>query len=246
MNKLFILMLTCGCITASAQDGFYLQPEFGLGKSVANIQHPYSIYFAAWGSGWTVPVKSVITFNPRVSAGYRYHNWNFTFGLSYTKSGFTEDSAWTSPGGAIGFTYKETMYYYHIMVPVTAGYTFPLGSHFFCNPAIGGEFAYNTSARIIRGNYYPTIETVEPDHTLTSSEFNNNYKRTGFWGLARVQFGYKANDRLSIIAGPEVQTMFTSILKDNNNSQKSTNYTFSAGITWILKNHKKAEDKPAK
>ena len=138
------------------------------------------------------------------------------------------------------------MYFYHIMVPVTAGYNFALGSHFYCNPAIGGEFVYNTSARIIRGNYYPTIETVEPDHTLTNSEFNNNYKRTGFWGLARVQFGYKANDRLSIIAGPEVQTMFTSILKDNNNSQKSTNYTFSAGISWMLKNHKKAEDTPAK
>ncbi len=240
MKNLCLLFLTMFSVAGYGQTGLFVQPEIGAGISSAKIKSPTDIVTYPWGLTWQTPVKSIATYSPKLLIGYEYNHWRFTTGIAYSKTGFTVDTAIAGLAGFAGLYFKETQYFYHVLLPLYASYTLNLGPKFFCDPGIGGELSYNYASKIEKTNYN-TLEAQSINRGLTNSEFNKYYNSVSCWGMAQVQFGYKASDRLSIIAGPEVEVMLASMLKDKNNNQKSTNYTFNAGIKWQCSKIKKTQ-----
>jgi hypothetical protein len=231
--KNFILTILCLCSVASyAQNGFFLQPEIGIGISNANVVYPRDYINYPWGISWNAPLKNIFTYNPQILIGYQFSHWSVVTGISFLKTGFIEDSAVAGSGGASFFSYKETEYFYHFIVPVSISYKFSIGRRFFIVPGIGASFLYTYSSVEKTNNYYSFSGSTYTDHTLTDNEFNNNYKHIGVVGTAQINFEYKLNERLNVVAGPEYQAMLSSMLTNTNNEQKNYAYTFNAGIAW--------------
>lgn len=235
MKKIMLAILFLWSVTAFAQRGFFLCPEIGIGIANTKAQHPPNTFGFPYGLTWQQPTKNVFTYNPSVLAGYQLEHWRITAGISFLKTGYKEDTTVGGGAGVSAFWFKETQYYYHLMIPIVFAYECHIGDHFSFTPGVGGAFTYNTSS-VIRTDMY-NLQWGDPykNFKLTDDLFKSNYNRTGYWGIVQAQFGYKVNGRLNIVAGPEVQYMLTSILKDNSNSQINYAYTFKAGIIWNVK-----------
>ena len=231
MKQVIVVLICFGSLCAHAQTGLFLQSEVGAGTSTAKIKSPTDIATYPWGLTWQTRVKTIVAYSPKLLVGYQYHHWRLTTGIAFTKTGYTVDTAIGGLAGFAGLYFKETQFFYHLQLPLYIGYTLNLGQHFFCDPEIGGGLSYNFASKIEKTNYN-MLEAQSLNRGLTQSEFSKFYNPVSYWGMGRVQFGYKASERLSIVAGPEVEVMLSSMLKDKANSQKSINYTFNAGIIW--------------
>lgn len=167
--------------------------------------------------------------------GYQSAHWGITSGISLLRTGFKEDSAIGGNPTPLSYFFKEYQYYYHFLVPLMVTYKFNVNNRFFLAPAVGGEFSYNTSSQIVTHPFDDAHFPIWPARnvTLSDSVFNSRYKRTNLWGTVQVEAGYKLNDRLNIVCGPEAQFMITPI----GGNQKNHAYTINAGITWNLANN---------
>jgi len=231
-----LLFTSCGCF---AQNVFFAEPGIGLGLANVRASNPPDIYPLAYGTtGWGNHTKSVFSYNPSLLIGYKHSKWSLSLGVSYLRTGYIDDQMYFVSFGSNEPYNKMTEYYYHVIVPVIFSEQFKLGKHFFISPGFGFALSYNTSAtEKYRGMYAFTSSPVP----LTNDEFNQTYFRVVGWEILRVQMGYKLNDRLNIIAGPEYQFMLSSFIKDNDNYEINRAYTIKMGITWMLKKIKKPE-----
>ena len=125
-------------------------------------------------------------------------------------------------------TTKEV--YTHFSVPLNVAYKIKLSRHFFISPGIGVSCSYNSSARERETDQSGTFVENSSNHELSATEFNDKYNRMSLWAGARVYGGYAVNRRLSVIAGPEVQYMVSSLLKNTESYQRNIAGTFNAGV----------------
>ena len=231
MNKL-IIILSCFCSTVSlGQNGFFLAPEIGAGITGTRTNlytiNPFLIYSVN-------PTKKIFSYTTGLLLGYGYKNWEISGGAYFLKSGYSERY---SAGDFVGYNIKVTESDYHFAVPLILSYKFKFCSHFFLTAGAGAAFSYNCFATVketdqIAGS---NIASTTKKNLLHGSGFDEKYNRTSILGLVQAQIGYKLNDRLSVIAGPEVQYMLTSLLKNTNNYQYNYTYTFNTGIRWNLR-----------
>ena len=229
MKKTFLFALCFSAGTAFAQNGFFLQPEIGAGYTNAHANIPEARYPQEYYT-----TKSYFTYNFQLGAGYHFNNWTISSGAGFLRSGYV--GHYVSSIGVIQTDIKTTKYGYQVIVPITIAYQFNINKRFFITPGIGGAVSYNCSEKeIIKSKYWDVAE----HKSITGHSFDSMYHRISMWGIVQARVGYKINNRLNIIAGPEVQYMLTSILKDKNGYQRNYVYTFNAGIMWNLFNERK-------
>ena len=236
MKNILLCGLCFASIASFGQNGFFLEPGLGLGVTDVKASNPpyeYPILYAA--AGWPAKPKIIFSYDPSLFIGYQHAHWSLTTGISFLKTGYSAGEA----------DDKMTESYYHVMVPLIFSEQFNIGKHFFIRPGFGFALSYNTTAvekYKDPGTYnYPGPPNSQP---LPENEFDKIYFRVTGWEILRVQMGYKVNDRLNIIAGPEYQFMLSSFIKDNDNYEINRAYTVKMGITWSL-HHSKQPEKPA-
>ena len=237
------VLLCCLCfvsISAFAQNGFFLEPGIGLGVTNVRTSSPPDPYPFQYGAvGWYNRTNVIFSYNPSLLIGYKHKGWTLTTGISFLKTGYKEDQLYFIDLGTNEPNDKITEFYYHIMVPLIFSEQFNIGKHFFIRPGFGFALSYNTTAieKVEEtGVYY--YAGAGKNQPLTRDEFDKVYFRFIGWEILRLQAGYKVNDRLNIIAGPEYQFMLSSFLKDNDNYELNRAGTFKMGITWSLKREK--------
>ncbi len=230
MKKLIIALLLGSSMPAFAQNGFYLQPEAGLGFTNSQVKLNEAGMWQ-YGAG---PSKGFSTYNGRIGIGYQYNNWQFSTGIDFLRTGYSINYY---TGDFISVLNNDTHIDYSFALPLKVGYQIHCCKHFFITPSAGVDVAYNYSERFTEDALYALNNgpVRTQDKLLKGSELAKNDNLLGLWGNAQLRIGYKVNTRLNVIAGPEVQYMLTSMTNGSLPSQRNYCYSFNAGITWKLK-----------
>ncbi len=234
MKNVLFCCLCFASISSFGQNGFFLEPGLGLGYTNVRASNPPDQYPFQYGAeGWYNRSKNIFSYNPSLLIGYKHKSWSLTTGISFLKTGYNEDQLYFMDLGTNEPNDKITEFYYHIMVPLIFSEQFNIGKHFFIRPGFGFAVSYNTTAIENfeeTGIYYNA--GAGKNQPLTKDEFDQIYFRFIGWEILRLQAGYKVNDRVNIIAGPEYQFMLSSFIKDNDNYELNRAATFKVGITW--------------
>ncbi len=246
MKATLLCILAFISTTCLAQNGFFLEPGIGLGFSNVKASGPPDEYPFSYGpTGWYTKTKSIFTYNPSLLIGYKHRGWSLTTGISYLRTGYTDDQMFFLTLGTNEPNDVMTEYYYHVIIPLIFSEQFKLDKHFFIKAGFGFALSYNTSAAekfTETGIYYYGGAGIK--QPLTKDEFDQTYFRVVGWEILRLHLGYKVNDQLSFVAGPEYQFMLSSFVKNNDNYLINRAYTFKLGATWSLK-HPKPVTPPA-
>ena len=237
MKKLIIALLLGSSMPSFAQNGFYLQPEAGLGFTNSITKFTNVGY---WEYGVDKP-KGFSTYNGSLGIGYQHNNWQFGTGIEFMRTGYSIEYY---SGDLISVHTRNTYMDYSVALPLKVGYQINCCKHFFITPSAGVDFAYNYSERFTKDEFFGlNFGSLRTQNILlTGSELYKNHHVLSLWGTAQLRVGYKVNNRLNVIAGPGVQYMLTSITNEHVSSQNNYCYSFNAGITWKLK---KAQTKKA-
>ena len=242
MKNAILCFLCFASITSFAQNGFFLEPGLGLGTTNVKASNPPDEYPFQYGPAeWYSKPTSIFSYNPSLLIGYQHSHWSLSSGISFLKTGYADGMNYTV-FGSTNANDKLTEFYYHVMVPLIFSEQFNIGKRFFIRPGFGFALSYNTRA-VEKFKQPGTYNYPGPakDQPLTDEEFDQAYFRVTGWEILRLQAGYKINDRLNLIAGPEYQFMLSSFIKDNDNYEINRAYTIKMGITWSLHNKKPVE-----
>ena len=247
MKKLLIALLLGSSLPSFAQNGFYLTPEAGVGYTNAQVT-PKRDYLNGYGQNKTT---GFVTYNARIGVGYQFNNWQLSSGVEFMRTGYSINfigDYWNVGyyGGPERVHMNETRVDRTIALLLKAGYQINMSKHLFITPVAGLAVAYNYSERINQQSNDLTFGGYDykNDYLLEGAALHSNQNLLSLWGNAQLHVGYKVNNKLSIIAGPEVQYMLTSMTNGNLPSQRNYCYSFNAGITWHLGKHaQKAEEK---
>ncbi len=223
MKKLLTMITLLVAFGAKAQDGIFLQPEFGAGTTNVNT----NMIMVSNGWYWGDDKKSAtFCYSAGLGVGYRIRHLVLNTGLYFLQSGYC-DEYW---GGDLVLTKtKRTQTYNHISLPVVASVQINLGRRFTLTPGLGVAATYNSSSKVseqVNGQTY--------NYDISGASFDQENRRINVWSVARLQAGYRLSDRVSIVVGPEYQLMLNSIVSVGNSDYYQKNYTlnFMGGITW--------------
>lgn len=222
MKKIILAVFCFSGFVSWAQNGFYLQPQAGIGNSGVLAHDNLKL-----GTYENIGSNSVSVYNLELGIGYRLNHWEISSGIFFLRSGYYEH---TLSGYSFLIDTKTTQYYDHIALPVMASYRFRFGKRFSFAPGFGYEISYN----------YSDDKTIDQDgvvtkQMLTGEAFTSQYHGTSLWAIVRLGFGYKLNNRINIVAGPELHDMLSSMLPEGYNAaayQYSRILSLNAGITW--------------
>ena len=207
---------------SAAQNGFYLQPEIGIGSS--NVSAHDNMVLGRYENEGR---NSVWVTDCEVGIGYRIGHLEISSGIFFLQSGFNEH---TLSGYMYQLDTKTKQYYNHITLPIIADFRIRLGKRFSIAPGIGYEISHNYS-----DNKTTDQDGVVTKQKLTGAAFTNLYQVTSAWWIIRLGAGYKLNKRLSIVAGIELHDMLTSMIAEGYNPaafQYSVILSLNAGLTW--------------
>ncbi len=237
MRQFLVGLLCLGSVTSFAQNGFYLQPESGLGFTDAQLKTKFDN--GKWTYGTDKP-KGFSTYSGRNGIGYQFNNWQFSTGIDFMRTGYSLNydryyywDLYIGNNEPTLLHIKDTKVDYTIALPLKVGYQINCCKQFFVTPIAGIGIGYNYSERY-RNDENDGLNVYTRNHLLQGPDLGKYDNLLSLWGNAAVRLGYKVNSRLSVIAGPEVQYMLTSITNGDYPSQKNYCYSFNAGITWKL------------
>ena len=222
MKGILVLVFCFSGFVASAQNGFYLQPEIGIGSS--NVSAHDNMILGRYENEGRY---SIGVLDCELGIGYRIGHLEINSGIFFLQSGFYEH---TLSGYMFMTDTKTTQYYNHIALPVIADFRIRPGKRFSIAPGIGYEISHNYS-----DNKTTDQDGVVTKQKLTGAAFTNLYQVTSAWWIIRLGAGYKLNKRMGIVAGVELHDMLTSILAEGYNPaafQYSVILSLNAGITW--------------
>ena len=224
MNR-FILALFCfSGFVSSAQIGFFLQPQVGVGSSGVIAHDNLKLGTYENEGGYKVSV-----YDWELGAGIRLNNWELSSGIHFLRSGYNEH---TLSGYHFLIDTKTTQYYNHIALPVIAGYRFAMGKRFSITPGFAYEISYNIS-----DEKKINQDGAVTQQKLTGSAFTSQYKSTSLWVIMRLRLGYRLNNIFCIFVSPEYYDMVSSMLPPGYNVaafQYSRIFSLNAGLTWNL------------
>ena len=217
MKKTFLLVLCYSAITAFAQNGFFLQPEVGVGMS--NIIQKHFSY---------AKQHSIITFNPAIDIGYQFHNWRFQSGIEYLKTGYELDHATYMANFGDWLNGKVVINYEHILVPVKLSYKIKLNKKWSFYPSAGAYFSYN---------YRFTMKAFDAP-VLNTSHFN----RYSCFATAGLNIECQLTQRLALSISPVCDYMLSSIYKESEMKFNSYAVLLQGGIVWHFKKKQKSRN----
>jgi len=203
MKKTFLLLALVGTgLTASAQNGFYLNYSIGAGITNSNQKLFLS----------TPDFRPLAGYTAQISAGYQYKRWRLEAGIQRSTTGYQLKNLLFASQfpDTIGKGYMKWRYS-HFMIPVKIGYEIPLSSRFSLTPMVEAIAGYNQKETIISGGYEERKKTDTPD-------FGSIYNRFSFWTGATLKAEYKITPRYTIFAGPEFQYMVSNLVKSKPNA----------------------------
>jgi hypothetical protein len=215
VKRLIVILCFCA-LHASAQNGFFLQGDFGAG--ISNISAP--------GPPPDGVVDNVIGLVSEVGAGYQYRHWDAKIGVSFLKTG---SHAWEKNLNGK----SRTEYYDHILLPLLVEYGLPVSRSMAILPSAGVAFSYNLQVRQtigMRGLASSTGSVLIADTYL---------EQTSFFAVIGCNLAYAVNPVLKITAGPQWYRMITSMVDNpfGRTYQYNYAYTFNLGIRWLFHRH---------
>lgn len=224
MKKLMLVVFCFYWIASPAQNGFYLQPQLGVGSSGVLAHDNLKL-----GTYQDEGRSSVSVADAELGIGYRLNRLELSSGIFFLRSGYFEH---TLSGYSFLTDTRTTQYYKHISLPAIASYRFLFGKRFSVAPGFGYEISYN----------YADQKTMDQNgtvskETLTGSAFTSQYQGVSLWALVRVGLEYKLGKTVQLVAGPELHDMLTSMLPAGYNVaayQYSRIFSLDAGIQWSL------------
>jgi len=228
MKQLSIILICFCCITATAQNGFYLQPEVGAGLSNACWQ--------AFSPAGNPGQSSVFSYQGQMDIGYKAGRWQFISGIGYLRTGVKSSynyivDPFFMQGIAVDYNngaFIKADYNPHIIVPVKIGYEVcRFSNRLSFTPIIGAQFGYNTPRSFV----YQYNSSKGQKETESQQEFNMWCNPSAIIGLLQLNFEYRLNDRYDLTAGPSLHYMFTSEINFANE------YDYSLLLNVGLKRH---------
>jgi hypothetical protein len=243
MKHLFITILSFVCSSAAfSQDGFFLQPEIGVGMA--------NTCWRAFSPAGLPGQESVLSYQGQLDLGYRSGKWQFISGLGYLRTGVTLKQGsvfdFTDGGGPVFFYDNSTFLPYlppmgvtvynpHIILPIKVGYEIcRFSNKLSLNPVAGAEFFYNMRRTIISKDNWLNQNGVE-----SLESFQSSCNRFSVAGLLQLNMEYKFSKRIDLTGGPSVHYMFTSML--NFRSEYDYAVLLNLGFRWNFR-HKAGND----
>ena len=220
MRPFLIVLFACVAIQVKGQNVF-IQPEFGFGSGNAHIKDYHGAPLLS--------TSSVTTYHYQVSVGKTLGHLVWGTGLSLLRTGFEHTVSYVPDpfSGAVPYG-KYNWYFYHLTLPLYAGYTFSAGKRIRVTPAIGPEIAYNLGGSV-----------QQPGEQTTNhvDDFTANHNTLSIFGMARINVAFRLNKQLSIVLAPEALYMLTNFYATPGNiegsaTQRNYAYLFNAGIKW--------------
>ena len=232
MRQLIFIILVFATIQGSAQN-IYIQPEIGYGITNAHIKDYYST---------PLSTSSVGSYHYQISVGKTLGHLVWGTGLSFLRTGFEHTvSNIPDPYGSTAQYGKYNWYFYHLALPLYAGYTFSVGKRIRVTPAIGPEIAYNLGGSV-----------QQPGEQTTNhvDDFTANHNTLSIFGMARINVAFRLSKQLSIVLAPEALYMLTNFYATPGNiagsaTQRNYAYLFNAGIKWRFAKKETAPKKKA-
>ncbi len=183
----------------------------------------------------SIASNNALSVGASVAAGYGRHNWIFTAGLGYLRTGYEQTFTAATFDPLTGTAYnpqqiKATTYYQFITLPLSVGYQFHLSPKFALVPALGVQLSYYAGGK---------EKETENGSTHTYTISDENYHKVNIWVIGKVDVQYKISDRLFVFAGPATQVMLSNMINPPASatfkpSQRLYTYMIDAGITWSL------------
>ena len=232
MRQLIFIILVFATIQGSAQN-IYIQPEIGYGITNAHIKDYYST---------PLSTSSVGSYHYQISVGKTLGHLVWGTGLSFLRTGFEHTvSNIPDPYGSTAQYGKYNWYFYHLALPLYAGYTFSVGKRIRVTPAIGPEIAYNIGGSV-----------QQPGEQTTNhvDDFTANHNTLSIFGMARINVAFRLSKQLSIVLAPEALYMLTNFYATPGNiagsaTQRNYAYLFNACIKWRFAKKETAPKKKA-
>jgi hypothetical protein len=224
MKRLIHLLLIFSAANASAQDGFFVQPEGGLG--IAKL-HGTDVLIGG------AQINHAASYIARIAAGYSFHRWEATIGIAWWQTAFSwKDSS--SDNLSRTYIVHNTLTFSHILLPVSLAKRIDVGKNLRFHPNAGIEYCYN---------YPPFLHGTE-QYSHNSSQFgkvildktsDKPYKKQTICLTAGIKCEYAVTQRISIIAGPEIHYMLqpiTNSLPIHVTEERQYAYIFTGGMRW--------------
>ena len=232
MRQLIFIILICVAMQGKAQN-IYIQPEIGYGITNAHIKDYYST---------PLSTSSVGSYHYQISLGKTLGHLVWGTGLSFLRTGFEHTvSNIPDPYGSTAQYGKYNWYFYHLALPLYAGYTISAGKRIRVTPDIGPEIAYNLGGSV-----------QQPGEQTTNhvDDFTANHNTLSIFGMARINVAFRLNKQLSIVLAPEALYMLTNFYATPGNiagsaTERNYAYLFNAGIKWRFAKKEAAPKKKA-
>ncbi len=178
--------------------------------------------------------KFVPNFTGGISLGHHFKNRFFVCAdILYNRFGFKDAYKISSTDNVKDIISYNTFYYNYdyLSVPITTGIS--IGNKYFCDIRLGLVSSFLVDAKTIFQNF-------DTNRNLTSSSTENitsKINRFDIGGIATIGFGYKFDNKYSVISDITYRQSFTSIPNSNYYIDRQIqNYglTFTLGLRYTL------------
>lgn len=238
MKRLIYLLLIFSIGNASAQNGFFVQPQAGLG--FARL-HGNDIII---GSSPTNNATSYIT---RISGGYEFHRWEAMIGLAWWQTRFSRTDSSTDNFSRT-YINQNTLRFSHLLLPVSLAKKIDVGTHLYLSPSAGVEYCHDYPPYI-----YGTVQygnnSSKFRESISDRTFDRFYKRQIFCLTTAINCQYAMNQKISIIIGAEMHYMLqpvTNSLPIHLEEERQYAYILTGGVRWsFIKTPHRTSNKPS-
>lgn len=229
MKKAFVVALLLSTLSATGQNGPFLQPYAGVGLT----------NFRNYDGAEYTNSKDAFAFDFGAIVGIEHNRWQFFTGLAYMRTGariaLTEYDALGNPIGTI----YDKLFFNQFGIPLGVGRKFSVGKKLAIIPSLEFTPTCNLSAR---ESEFPG----GPMESVTGNNFENDFNRISLFGGIRVAFSYPLKPGLSLTVTPLYQYMFTNILNTGNSADNATLYCRALTLNFGIRTNFGRAKKPAR
>lgn len=142
-----------------------------------------------------------------LKVGYRFkNNLQLSTGISYLRTGFTNNLAYIIPLNNLSISYYEEYKFTHLLVPVELGYSFRLGHKFCLIPSVNIGVSH-----LLKGSYFSQTDNFYKEKFDAARL--NSYNSFTFWAGAGLHLTYDVTERIGLTGGYQFNSMISDFWK---------------------------------
>lgn len=162
-----------------------------------------------------------------ISIGRYFGNFRVDVGAGLLTTGYKHKNIMVSSLAGPGTDSADmTVRHTHVLLPITAGYTFAKGNDFTITPSIGLAPVYNAHSQST-WKYYSTGEETKYIFTNTPG---NPFAAFSLIGTASVSLAYHFNEHLAVTLTPTGYFTITPMMQNAFSSQHNYAITGNVGL----------------